>query len=75
MYFVLYSFYLIVYQKIVVNSFITLKVTFNISLRNYELSLRGGTPYEKGVEVDASVGFKSKLCFRFTLQIFNEAIT
>jgi len=27
--------------------------------KTYELPLRGGTPYEKGVEVDASIGFKS----------------
>ena len=38
----------------------------NFSRRSYELTLRGGTPYEKGVEVDASIGFKSVLkysCF------------
>ena len=42
--------------------YIILYIFYKVSFthRNYELALHGGTPFEKGVDVDAAVSLKSK---------------
>lgn len=42
-----------------------LPIDFVLFCRNYELTLRGGTPFEKGIEVDAAVGLKGKCRYRY----------
>ena len=52
-------------MRIISRKFLTLtEVLHRFFHRNYELQLRGGTPFEKGVEVDSAVSMKSK-CLRF----------
>lgn len=44
----------------VLESFFVMKFTFIFISRSFDLYVNGGTPYEKGVEVDPSISRRSK---------------